>query len=109
MLCRHIESDILYAMKILKKASLVVHAKNVEHTKAERQILEEVRNPFIVQLMYAFQTNDRLYLILQYACGGELFRYMATGKRNQINLCYFLVTIVFIYLCVYFRFYFIIF
>ncbi|CAO3608669.1 unnamed protein product [Cunninghamella blakesleeana] len=78
MLCRHIGSDTLYAMKILKKASLVVHAKNVEHTKAERQILEEVRNPFIVQLMYAFQTNDRLYLILQYACGGELFRYMAT-------------------------------
>ncbi|CAO3616287.1 unnamed protein product [Cunninghamella echinulata] len=78
MLCRHIESDQLYAMKILKKASLVVHSKNVEHTKAERQILEEVRNPFIVQLMYAFQTNDRLYLILQYACGGELFRYMAT-------------------------------
>ncbi|ORZ24652.1 kinase-like domain-containing protein [Absidia repens] len=78
MLCRHIESGQLYAMKILKKASLLVHKKSAEHTKAERQILEEVRNPFIVQLMYAFQTNDRLYLILEYAPGGELFTHMAT-------------------------------
>lgn len=80
MLCRHTESGILYAMKVLKKASLFVHAKNAEHTKAERQILEEVGNPFIVQLYYAFQTNDRLYLILEYATGGELFTHMATGK-----------------------------
>ncbi|CAO3645819.1 unnamed protein product [Mucor hiemalis] len=77
MLCRHNESGKLYAMKVLKKASLFVHAKNAEHTKAERQILEEVRNPFIVQLFYAFQTNDRLYLILEYATGGELFTHMA--------------------------------
>ncbi|KAI8971732.1 kinase-like domain-containing protein [Mycotypha africana] len=78
MLCRHKATGTLYAMKVLKKASLFVHAKNVEHTKAERQILEEVQNPFIVQLFYAFQTNDRLYLILQYATGGELFTHMAS-------------------------------
>ncbi|GAA5797059.1 serine/threonine protein kinase Psk1 [Helicostylum pulchrum] len=78
MLCRHIESGILYAMKVLKKASLFVHSKNAEHTKAERQILEEVGHPFIVHLYYAFQTNDRLYLILEYATGGELFTHMAT-------------------------------
>ncbi|KAG1252174.1 hypothetical protein G6F68_011908 [Rhizopus microsporus] len=77
MMCRHKESNQLYAMKVLKKASLFLHAKNAEHTKAERQILEEVRHPFIVQLFYAFQTNDRLYLILEYATGGELFTHMA--------------------------------
>ncbi|ORX49533.1 Pkinase-domain-containing protein [Hesseltinella vesiculosa] len=78
MLCRHVASQQLYAMKVLKKASLMVHSKNAEHTKAERQILEEMRHAFIVQLMYAFQTNDRLYLILEYAPGGELFTHMAT-------------------------------
>ena len=72
-------------MKVLKKASLFVHAKNAEHTKAEREILEEVRHPFIVQLMYAFQTNDRLYLILQYAMGGELFTQMAAGNNIYIH------------------------
>ncbi|KAI7862609.1 kinase-like domain-containing protein [Spinellus fusiger] len=77
MLCRHKATQRLYAMKVLKKASLLVHAKHAEHTKAERQILEEVAHPFIVQLVYAFQTNDRLYLILEYATGGELFTHMA--------------------------------
>lgn len=87
MLCRHKQSRQLYAMKVLKKASLFVHAKNAEHTKAERQILEEVRHPFIVQLMYAFQTQDRLYLILQYAVGGELFTQMAAGKIFGLQMC----------------------
>lgn len=85
MLCRHKESNRLYAMKVLKKASLFVHGKSAEHTKAERQILEEVRHPFIVQLFYAFQTNDRLYLILEYATGGELFTHMAAGKIDVTN------------------------
>ncbi|KAG0175065.1 serine/threonine protein kinase psk1 [Apophysomyces sp. BC1034] len=89
MLCRHIETQKLYAMKVLKKASLFVHAKNAEHTKAERQILEEVRHPFIVQLMYAFQTDDRLYLILEYATGGELFTHMATERIFLENVARF--------------------
>lgn len=82
-LCRHVESRQLYAMKVLKKASLLVHTKNAEHIKSERQILEEVRHPSIVQLMYAFQTEDRLFLILEYAMGGELFTHMATGNKGD--------------------------
>ncbi|KAI7855446.1 serine/threonine protein kinase Psk1 [Circinella umbellata] len=90
-LCRHVESNRLYAMKVLKKASLFVHAKNAEHTKAEREILEEVRHPFIVQLMYAFQTNDRLYLILEYAMGGELFTQMAAEQMFSENVARFYI------------------
>ena len=45
----------------------------VQHTKAERSILQEVGNPFIVKLHYAFQTQGKLYLILDYVRGGELF------------------------------------
>ena len=40
--------------------------------KAERNILEEVKHPFIVDLIYAFQTPGKLYLILEYLSGGEL-------------------------------------
>lgn len=46
------------------------------HTKAERNILEAVKNPFIVELFYAFQTNGKLYLILEYLSGGELFTFL---------------------------------
>lgn len=63
----------VFAMKVLKKASIVRNAKDTAHTKAERNILEAVKNPFIVDLIYAFQTGGKLYLILEYLCGGELF------------------------------------
>lgn len=79
-LVRHIASNALYAMKVLKKASIIVHAKDTECTMSERKILEAIRHPFIVKLHYAFQTDHRLYLILEYASGGELFTHLATGK-----------------------------
>jgi len=63
----------IYAMKVLKKATIVRNAKDTAHTKAERNILECVKCPFIVDLMFAFQTGGKLYLILEYLSGGELF------------------------------------
>lgn len=71
----------LYAQKQFKKASLTVHKKLVEQTKTERSILESVnRHPFIVNLYYAFQDHEKLYLILEYASGGELFHHLAMEK-----------------------------
>lgn len=71
----------LYAQKQLKKASLVVHKKLIEQTKTERQILESVnRHPFVVKLYYAFQDLEKLYLILEYGQGGELFTHLNTEK-----------------------------
>lgn len=63
----------LYAMKVLKKATIVRNTKDTQHTKSERNILEFVAHPFIVSLHYAFQSNAKLYLILEYLPGGELF------------------------------------
>ncbi|KAG0364780.1 kinase-like domain-containing protein [Gamsiella multidivaricata] len=79
-LVRHICTNALYAMKVLKKASIIVHAKDTECTMSERKILEAIRHPFIVKLHYAFQTDHRLYLILEYASGGELFTHLATER-----------------------------
>ena len=66
----------IFAMKVLKKAKIVRSIKDTDHTKAERNILESVKHPFIVDLMYAFQTRGKLYLILEYLSGGELFMYL---------------------------------
>ncbi|KAI0125581.1 kinase-like domain-containing protein [Xylariales sp. AK1849] len=71
----------LFAQKQFKKASVVVHKKLVEQTKTERQILESVnRHPFVVKLFYAFQDHEKLYLILEYGQGGELFTHLNTEK-----------------------------
>lgn len=45
------------------------NAKDTAHTRAEREILETVRHPFIVELWYAFQTGGKLYLILECLSG----------------------------------------
>ncbi|CAF0962397.1 unnamed protein product [Adineta ricciae] len=71
----------IFAMKVLKKAKIVRNAKDTAHTKAERNILECVKCPFIVDLIYAFQTGGKLYLILEYLSGGELFMQL---EREQI-------------------------
>ena len=63
----------IFAMKVLKKAAIVRSKKDTTHTKAERHILEAIKHPFIVSLHYAFQTDGKLYLILEYLSGGELF------------------------------------
>ncbi|KAM9708405.1 ribosomal protein S6 kinase alpha-5 isoform 2-T2 [Menidia menidia] len=72
----------LYAMKVLKKATIVQKAKTAEHTRAERQVLEHIRqSPFLVTLHYAFQTDTKLHLILDYVNGGELFTHLVQRVR----------------------------
>ena len=92
----------LYAMKVLKKQSVVRKKKIMEHTLTERSVLEAIRNfPFLVTLHYAFQTETKLHLVMgmrgregraisnrrghyvcvfvslvDYVCGGELFTHL---------------------------------
>jgi protein-serine/threonine kinase len=62
----------IYAMKMLRKEH-IVKRNQVEHTKSERNVLEAVEHPFIVKLHYAFQTPKKLYVVLEFCAGGELF------------------------------------
>lgn len=81
LLVRHVVTGKLYAQKQFRKASITVHKKLVEQTKTERTILESVnRHPFVVKLYYAFQDHEKLYLILEYAQGGELFTHLAMER-----------------------------
>ena len=55
----------LYAMKVLKKATIVQKRKTTEHTKTEREVLQTIRqSPFLVTMHYAFQTDSKLHLVL---------------------------------------------
>jgi hypothetical protein len=70
----------LYAMKVLNKAD-IVKRKQVEHTRTERRVLGSINHPFIVRLHYAFQTEEKLYFVLDYAAGGELFFHLSRLKK----------------------------
>jgi len=74
------DQGAVYAMKVLKKD--VIAAKGqIEHTKAERDILFEVRHPYIVRLRYAFQSEDKLYLVTDYYNGGTLFYHLRKSRH----------------------------
>lgn len=72
----------IYAMKVLKK-SVVAAKGQIEHTKAERDILFEVHHPFIVRLRYAFQSEDKLYLVTDYYNGGTLFYHLRKSRHFE--------------------------
>ena len=81
-------------MKVLKKATIVRNQKDTAHTKAERNILEAVKHPFIVDLIYAFQTKGKLYLILEYLSGGELFMHLEReGIFLEDTACFYVAEI----------------
>jgi serum/glucocorticoid-regulated kinase 2 len=70
----------IYAMKVLKK-SVIAAKGQIEHTKSERDILFEVRHPYIVRLRYAFQSDDKLYLVTDYYNGGTLFYHLRKSRH----------------------------
>jgi serine/threonine protein kinase len=84
ILVRKKDTGVLYAMKVLQKKNLVAR-RQVEHTRSERNVLEQMAGvPFIVNVRYAFQTHDKLYLVLDFAQGGELFFHLKKlGRFNQ--------------------------
>jgi len=70
----------IYAMKVLDKKHILEH-NEVEHTLAEKNILQQIHHPFLVNLNFSFQTEDKLYFILDYVNGGELFFHLQKEKR----------------------------
>jgi serine/threonine protein kinase len=74
------DAHAIYALKALRK-EVLLRRNQIEHTRSERAILEAVNHPFIVTLRYAFQTRDKLYIVTDFAPGGELFFWL---KRDRV-------------------------
>jgi len=62
-----------YAMKILNKRQ-IMGSNLVKYAKTERDVLTYIKHPFIISLKYAFQTPEKLFLLLEYAPGGNMSR-----------------------------------
>ena len=60
-----------YAMKVIKKEDIEKRNQKI-NTKTERNILGNVDSPFLVKLKYAFQNNNKLYMVMEFMRGGNL-------------------------------------
>jgi serine/threonine protein kinase len=74
------EDGKLYAMKSLRKDSLR-EAGQLEQTVIERNVLKQTSHPFLFCAHYAFQTSDKIFLVLDYVPGGELFARLREEQR----------------------------
>lgn len=79
-LVREIKTGEMFALKVLRKDN-IVKRNQVEHTRTERSVLGYVKHPFIVGLNMAFQSKDKLYFVLDYCAGGELFFHLSKVGR----------------------------
>ncbi|OAP60088.1 hypothetical protein AYL99_05090 [Fonsecaea erecta] len=74
----------IYALKTIRKAHIISRSE-VAHTLAERSVLAQINNPFITPLKFSFQSPDKLYFVLAFVNGGELFHHLQKEQRFDIN------------------------
>ena len=68
-----------YAMKSLKK-DVLLDQEQVESTILEKKILQTLDHPFLVGMVFCFQTEERIYFVMPFIRGGELFQHLRTEK-----------------------------
>lgn len=79
-LVRHKATNQVYAMKSMSKKKLA-EFDLIGRTKTERDVLISANHPFIVSARYAFQDDVKVYLVLDFVPGGELFQRLKEEGR----------------------------
>ncbi len=67
------QSGHILAMKVISKRLLKRKAGYIENVQAERNILTRVKHPFVVTMHCSFQTREKLFIVMDFLAGGELF------------------------------------
>jgi serum/glucocorticoid-regulated kinase 2 len=84
MQVRKKDTTRIYALKTIRKAHIISRSE-VAHTLAERSVLAQINNPFIVPLKFTFQSPEKLYFVLAFVNGGELFHHLQKEHRFDVN------------------------
>jgi hypothetical protein len=70
-----------YAMKVIKK-SICDDDEDIDWVQTEKHVFEQATNhPFLVGLHSCFQTESRLFFVIEYLCGGDLMYHMQKKRR----------------------------
>lgn len=83
-LVRNKKNNERYAMKVLSKREMYERNK-IQRAKAEQEILATANYPFIVTLYHSFQSEDYLYLCMEYCGGGEFFRVLQAREGRSLS------------------------
>lgn len=72
--------DKHYAMKEMSKA-LIIAKKSVTSVMFERELLARLRSPFVINICYAFQDQEKLCMLMELSCGGDLRYHLYKNKK----------------------------
>lgn len=70
----------LYAMKSIRK-DIVLEHDSLENLHLEKTILNQVNHPFIISMEFVFIKSLRIYFIMDFIQGGELFKHLSEQRR----------------------------
>ena len=78
-LVEYLPTKEVYAMKSLKK-DVLIEQEQIENTLLEKEILQTIDHPLLCQLIFCFQTEERIYFVMPFLNGGELFQHLRNFK-----------------------------
>jgi len=67
-------------MKALRK-DVILEYDQVESTKLEKEILMRCDHPFLVGMEYVFQTDTKIFFVMKFIRGGELFQHLQKARH----------------------------
>ena len=97
----HKKYKTYYAMKEMSKAKIIDTHSEIS-VRSERDLLSKLHHPFIINMQYAFQDRDNLYLILDLLTGGDLrfhlcLRQTFTEEQSKFIICCILLALEYVH------------
>eukprot|EP00667_Euglena_gracilis_P005031 EG_transcript_5056 len=77
---RRKDTGTIHAMKVMSK-EVLIRSNMVDYTRKEKIIMANVNHPFLVNLTWAFQTKEKVYLVMDFLQGGELYVHLRRKGR----------------------------
>lgn len=77
-----------YAMKELRK-DILIDTDQIQNTKIEKEIMKNANHPFLVNLEFVFQTSGKIFFVMKFMRGGELYTILTREKRFPEARCKF--------------------
>ena len=74
------DDDTMYAIKAIRK-DVLIETDQIKSTLLEKEILMECDHPFLINMDYTYQSDQRIYFVMPFLRGGELYKIYLGQKR----------------------------